>query len=53
MPAFLSREESPVVKLFTIHNLAYGGHYSHDEFNQLKLPWEWWSHEGIEFYGGM
>jgi len=53
VPAFLSREESPVVKLFTIHNLAYGGHYSHDEFNQLKLPWEWWSHEGIEFYGGM
>lgn len=50
--AFLSLEELAVTKVFTIHNLAYGGHYSHEEFNQLKLPWEWWSHEAMEFYNG-
>ena len=52
VPAFLSLESSPVIKIFTIHNLAYGGHYSHDEFVSLKLPSEWWSHELLEFYNG-
>ncbi len=52
VPAFLSLENSPVIKIFTIHNLAYGGHYSHDEFMSLKLPSEWWSHEALEFYNG-
>lgn len=50
--AFLSLHKHNVVKVFTIHNLAYGGHYSHEEFNRLKLPWEWWSHEALEFYNG-
>jgi starch synthase len=50
--AFLSLQSSPVIKIFTIHNLAYGGHYSHDEFMALKLPSEWWSHESLEFYSG-
>ncbi len=52
VPAFLSQEKRALTKIFTIHNLAYGGHYSHEEFNQLKLPWEWWSHEAMEFYNG-
>ena len=38
--------------LFTIHNLAYGGHFSRAVYDQLHLPWHWWSPEGVEFYGG-
>jgi starch synthase len=38
--------------VFTIHNLAYGGHFSHAIYEQLQLPWHWWSSEGVEFYGG-
>lgn len=38
--------------MFTIHNLAYGGHFSRDVYDQLHLPWHWWSAEGVEFYGG-
>jgi len=38
--------------VFTIHNLAYGGHFSHADFVRLQLPSHWWSPEGIEFHGG-
>mgnify|MGYP001557358656 CR=1 FL=1 len=31
--------------------MAYGGYFSHDEFNRLRLPGHWWSAEGVEFYG--
>ena len=52
VPALLSMETNPPRTVFTIHNLAYGGHFSHDEFMALKLPGHWWSGDGIEFYGG-
>jgi starch synthase len=38
--------------VFTIHNLAYGGYFSHGEFVRLQLPSHWWTHEGAEFHGG-
>ncbi len=38
--------------VFTIHNLAYGGHFSHTDFVRLQLPSHWWSPEGVEFHGG-
>ena len=38
--------------VFTIHNLAYGGHFSHSDFVRLQLPSHWWSSEGVEFHGG-
>ena len=50
--AFLSLEAHPPRTVFTIHNLAYGGHFSQTEFMNLKLPGHWWSGEGVEFYGG-
>jgi len=31
--------------------MAYGGNFSHDIFNDLRLPSQWWSVEGVEFYG--
>ncbi|NOT17244.1 MAG: glycogen synthase GlgA [Sulfuriferula sp.] len=52
VPAFL-RESVPHIKsVFTIHNMAYGGHFSLHEFNRLALPRHWWTTEGVEFYGG-
>ena len=49
--AFLEHEADRPRRIFTIHNLAYGGVFSNEEFNRLKLPNSWWSLEGAEFYG--
>lgn len=49
--AFLEQEEDRPRRVFTIHNMAYGGHFSYEEFNRLQLPHEWWSAEGVEFHG--
>ena len=49
--AFLDQEPDRPRRIFTIHNMAYGGYFSHDEFNRLRLPGQWWSAEGVEFYG--
>ncbi len=51
VPAFLSMVHDPPATTFTIHNLAYDGRFSHDEFNRLGLPAYWWSPEYVEFYG--
>jgi starch synthase len=37
--------------VFTIHNLSYQGNFTREEFETLRLPLEWWSIKGIEFYG--
>lgn len=50
--AFLTLLPDAPKSLFTIHNLAYGGHFSHDAFTQLALPAHWWSDKALEFYGG-
>ena len=52
VPALLAELPHPPKSVFTIHNMAYGGHFSLAEFNLLTLPRHWWSHEGVEFYGG-
>ncbi len=49
--AFLDNEIERPRRIFTIHNMAYGGNFSHEVFNQLHLPSDWWSPEGVEFYG--
>ena len=51
--AFLDHEIDRPKRVFTIHNLAYGGYFSQQEFQRLQLPPQWWSSEGIEFYGNM
>jgi len=53
VPAFMSMFEQRPKTVFTVHNLAYGGYFSKDEFSRLGLPWEWWNSEGVEFYGEM
>lgn len=52
VPAFLDTLPHPPKRIFTIHNLAYGGHFSQTDFVSLHLPGYWWSAEGAEFYGG-
>ena len=52
VPAFLSMYHPSPKTVFTIHNLAYDGHFSHSDFSSLALPPEWWSPEFVEFYGG-
>ena len=50
--AFLADQPVRPKTVFTIHNLAYGGHFSHTDFVRLQLPSHWWSPEGVEFHGG-
>jgi starch synthase len=50
--AFLADQPLRPKTVFTIHNLAYGGYFSHSDFVRLQLPSHWWTHEGAEFHGG-
>ena len=50
--AFLHEQPIRPKTVFTIHNLAYGGYFSHSDFLRLQLPSHWWSAEGVEFHGG-
>ena len=50
--AYLEEVPQPPRRIFTIHNLAYGGHFSHEQFVALHLPPHWWHPEGVEFHGG-
>ena len=52
VPAFMNMVHPRPKTVFTIHNLAYDGHFSHDDFTRLALPPEWWSSEYVEFYSG-
>ncbi len=53
VPAFLSLIQPRPAVVFTIHNLAYDGYFSYQQFTELALPPEWWSPDSIEFYGGL
>ena len=52
VPAFLTMAHPRPKTVFTIHNLAYDGHFSQSDFIKLALPPEWWSPDHVEFYGG-
>lgn len=52
VPALLSTIPQRPKSVFTIHNLAYGGHFSLETYRALGLPRAWWRVDGIEFYGG-
>jgi len=53
LPAWLQDQPDAPLSVFTIHNLAYSGLFSHSEFQRLELPDAWWHAEGVEFYGGI
>ncbi len=50
--AFISMFHPRPKTVFTIHNMAYDGHFSHSDFTSLAMPPEWWSADHVEFYGG-
>ena len=50
--AFLHEQAARPRIVFTIHNLAYGGYFPHDDFVRLQMPGQWWHSEGVEFHGG-
>ncbi|MGD2112058.1 MAG: glycogen synthase GlgA [Gammaproteobacteria bacterium] len=52
VPAFLRQQPEPPRSIFTIHNLAFGGHFPRAEFQRLQLPEAWWQLEGMEFFDG-
>lgn len=49
--AYLAADNYPAKCLFTIHNLAYQGVFPADCLQQLQLPDEFFSVQGLEFYG--
>ncbi len=51
VPALVSLEAAPPASIYTIHNLSYAGVFSHEEFERLDLPREWWSTHLMEFFG--
>ena len=53
VPALLSLHPNHPATVFTIHNLAYRGLFSHQAFAELNLPQAFWHHERLEFYGQM
>lgn len=52
VPALMENIPNRPRCVFTIHNLAYSGHFSREMFERLHLAWHWWSSEGMEFYDG-
>ena len=53
VPALLNDEIQRPATVFTLHNLAYQGTFSHDTFLKLRLPLRFWSPHALEFYGQM
>ncbi len=42
-----------VPTVFTVHNLAYQGNFSHDTLEALGLPWNLGTSTGLEYHGGI
>ena len=53
VPAFISENKDPAKTVYTIHNMAYDGCYSYYDFQQLSLPYHWWTSGDLEFHGEM
>lgn len=51
IPVFLQSCKHPPPTVFTIHNLAYQGLFSHETFRALGLPDYLWNLEQLEFHG--
>ncbi|MCR8916004.1 glycogen synthase GlgA [Marinobacter panjinensis] len=51
IPVFLEHYSHRPGTVFTIHNLAYQGIFSHETFRALGLPDSLWRWDQLEFYG--
>ncbi len=50
VPPLLVTENNRPATIFTIHNLSYQGIFDYKTFQQLHIPAELWSHDGLEFH---
>lgn len=50
IPALLKLQNKAPATLFTIHNLAYQGLFSYQDFTRLQLPPHLWTHHALEFH---
>ncbi len=53
VPALLSPHPNRPATIFTIHNLAYHGHFDSSKFQSLHLPHFLWGMQGLEFHHGL
>ncbi|MES2825384.1 MAG: glycogen synthase GlgA [Pseudomonadota bacterium] len=55
VPALLAQTTSTITPatVFTIHNMAYRGLFSHQAFAEMDFPQHYWHHDKLEFYGQM
>ncbi|MES2673504.1 MAG: glycogen synthase GlgA [Pseudomonadota bacterium] len=57
VPALLAQTNSASTptpaSVFTIHNMAYRGLFSHQAFAEMDFPQHYWHHDKLEFYGQM
>ncbi|MFA7633613.1 MAG: glycogen synthase GlgA [Thiohalomonadaceae bacterium] len=51
VPALLATEHQRPGTIFTIHNMAYQGLFSHADFISLGLPEHLWHWQSMEFHG--
>jgi starch synthase len=49
---FLRERWQGIKTLFTIHNIAYQGHFWHLDMNLAGLDWRLFNHHQLEFHGG-
>jgi starch synthase len=52
-PAYLRAAGATAPSVFTVHNLAYQGFFPAAVFSDLALPADFFSINGIEYYGGL
>ncbi|HTV88193.1 MAG TPA: glycogen synthase GlgA [Stellaceae bacterium] len=52
-PAYLRAANARVPTVFTVHNLAYQGFFPAGAFGELALPADFFSINGVEYYGGL
>lgn len=53
LPLYIRRAGLKIKTVFTIHNLGYQGRFGSEKFNILGIEPEYFTPEGIEYYGGI
>lgn len=53
VPLFIKKYGLDSRCVFTIHNLGYQGRFPREKFSVLEIEWDYFTLDGIEFYGGL
>ncbi|MEO0137501.1 MAG: glycogen synthase GlgA [candidate division WOR-3 bacterium] len=51
IPLYIKKYGLNIKTVFTIHNLGYQGRFPVEKFPALNIEWDYFTPEGIEFYG--